>query len=388
MFWHNFKYSLRTLARSKSLLFWTFAFPIVLGLFFHMAFQNIESNEELKIIDIGVVDDAQFKNRPVFKEALDSLSKKDENQLFSITYEEEEVLQKQLEQKEISGYVSFGKEEVYIFVNGSGINETILRYTMDEITNNEKIINDYLTSGGAYLGADFDKALLMQNIMKIMEESEGKTINVSNENMSYTMIEYYTLIAMTCLYGGIFAMVIMNSKLANMNATGKRTAISSLSKTKLVISSLLASYVIQLVGLALLFIFTIFCLKVDYGTHLPFVVLLALVGSLAGLSLGVFVSAIFKTNENTKTGILIATTMLGCFLSGMMGITMKYIVDKNVPILNKINPASMITDGFYSLYYYGPHKRYFFNIFCILLFSGLMIGLSIKEIRRQKYDSI
>ena len=27
--------------------------------------------------------------------------------------------------------------------------------------------------------------------------------------------------------------------------------------------------------------------------------------------------------------------MLGCFLSGMMGITMKYVVDTNAPIINK-----------------------------------------------------
>ena len=30
---------------------------------------------------------------------------------------------------------------------------------------------------------------------------------------------------------------------------------------------------------------------------------------------------------------------------------MKYIVDKNIPILNKVNPVNMITDAMYSLYY-------------------------------------
>ena len=65
---------------------------------------------------------------------------------------------------------------------------------------------------------------------------------------------------------------------------------------------------------------------------------------MAGLSLGLMVGTVFKSNENMKTGIVIAVTMFGCFLSGMMGVTMKYVVDKNVPILNKINPASMITD--------------------------------------------
>ena len=104
--------------------------------------------------------------------------------------------------------------------------------------------------------------------------------------------------------------------------------------------------------------------------------------------MGIAIGTIFKTNDNVKTGIVISVTMLGCFLSGMMGITMKYIVDKNIPIINKINPASMITDGFYSLYYYDTLDRYFFNIASLLIFAFIMIVLSYISLRRQKYDSI
>ena len=202
------------------------------------------------------------------------------------------------------------------------------------------------------------------------------------------MIEFYTLIAMACLYGGILGTVSINNVLANMSNNGKRVSVSPTSKAKLVLSSTLASYVVQLIGLLLLFLYTIFVLKVDYGNNLPHVILLSLAGSLAGLSLGIFVSCVFKTNENTKTGIIIAFTMLGCFLSGMMGITMKYIIDKNVPILNKINPASMITDGFYALYYYGTSGRFFLNVVSLLIFSFILIGISVLSLRRRTYDSI
>ena len=80
--------------------------------------------------------------------------------------------------------------------------------------------------------------------------------------------------------------------------------------------------------------------------------------------------------------------MLCCFLSGMMGITMKYVIDKNIPIINKINPASMITDGWYSLYYYNSLNRFYFDVLSLTIFSLLMIFISYKELRRQKYDSI
>ena len=156
----------------------------------------------------------------------------------------------------------------------------------------------------------------------------------------------------------------------------------------MLLGSLLASYVIQLLGIAILFIFTVFVLKVDFGSNLPLIILLACMGSFAGLTLGVAVATLIKTNENTKIGILIAVTMLGCFLSGMMGITMKYVVDTNAPIINKVNPVSMITDGFYSLYYYDTLERYYFNIASLLIFSAVMILVSYRGLRRQKYDSI
>ena len=63
-------------------------------------------------------------------------------------------------------------------------------------------------------------------------------------------------------------------------------------------------------------------------------------------------------------------------------------IDKNIPIINKLNPASMITDGFYSLYYYDTYDRFYFNLISLLIFAFVMIGISIFRLRRQKYDSI
>lgn len=229
---------------------------------------------------------------------------------------------------------------------------------------------------------------IYEDVIKMLEENNVEFKNISNSNLSYTMIEFYTLIAMTCLYGGILGMTAINHNLANMGQIGKRTSITPTSKGKIIFSSLTASYLIQLIGLAILFVYTIFVLKVDYGTNLPMIMLLALVGSLAGLTLGIAVATLFKANENAKIGILIAVTMLGCFLSGMMGITMKYMIDKNVPIVNLVNPASMITDGFYALYYYDTLDRYFFNIISLLIFSGIMLLLSIGGLRKQKYEAL
>ena len=80
--------------------------------------------------------------------------------------------------------------------------------------------------------------------------------------------------------------------------------------------------------------------------------------------------------------------MLGSFLSGMMGVTLKYVIDKNIPIINKLNPASMITDGFYSLYNYNTLNRYYSNILSLLIVSFILVAISVIKLRRNKYDSI
>lgn len=183
-------------------------------------------------------------------------------------------------------------------------------------------------------------------------------------------------------------MAAVNQNLANMSCKGKRMAVSPTGKGRMILSSVLAGYTIEMLGIALLFLYTIFALKVDYGSNLPLIVLLALCGGLAGITMGIAVAVLVKSNENVKTGIVISVTMAGCFLSGMMGITMKYLVDKNIPLLNRLNPANMITDGLYALYYYDTPDRYFFNVISLLAFAFVMILFAVFGLRRQKYDSI
>lgn len=393
MFIHNFKYSLKALLRNKMLIFWTFAFPIILGTLFKVAFSNIENSEKLDIINIAIVQNEEFENSEAFKTSFEKLSdENNEDRLFNTQYTTKEEAKDLLNKGEIIGYMELKQDKPVLTFVTNGIDETVFKHVAEEIVQTSDIIKQLsqtqiqkqIASGNYIINYDeiYNKAIEMA------KEDNVELKNISNSNLSYTMIEFYTLIAMTCLYGGMLSMVSINQILANMSNKGKRIAVSPTKKSIIILSSLLASYIVQLIGLAILFLYTLFVLGVDYGSNTGLIILLAIVGSFAGLALGTFVGTIFKASENTKTGILIALTMLGCYLSGMMGITMKYVVDKNVPIINKINPASMITDGFYSLYYYDRLDRYWFNIASLLIFALILVIISFFSLRRQKYDSI
>lgn len=390
MFLHNFKYALKIIFRNKSLIFWTFAFPIILGTFFKLAFNNIEKGETLSTIDIAIIDNQEFNDNQFYKEAFNQLST-GENKMFNTKYTTLENAKKLLSDEEITGYLVLSNDVINITVNSSGINETIIKTVVDEINTNKnmyetlinKEIEDEFKSGNTNI--DY-KDIYNKVTDKII--SDVKLNDISNSNLSYTMIEYYTLIALTILYGGTISLYMVNKTLPNLSEVGKRVNTSSLKRSTILFSNLLASYVVQLIGLCILFIYCVFVIKADFGDNLPLIILLSLIGVFAGLSMGVFIGVNVNASEGAKSGILIGITMLFNTLAGMTGVTLKYVIDKNIPIINKINPANMITDGFYSLYYLNGMNRYFFNIMSLIIFSIVLLRFSLKKLRRQQYDSI
>lgn len=393
MFIHHFLYSLKLLIRSRQLVFWTLAFPLIMAMLFNMAFSNIESTENFDAIEIAVVQSKDFDDNRIFKESLKALSdESDENRIFNITYTNTDDAKKLLSEDKIKGYLSFSDDDVNITVKSNGTSETIIRFIVDEIKSDSNMImsigieriSKQVVSGNY----DMDYEKFFTDLVKEIANEEVNIKDISDSHMSYVMIEYYSLIAMACLYSGILSMTLVNFHLANMSSVGKRSAVSPVKKSGMLLGSLAAGYLVQLFGLVLLFGFTVLALGVDYGEHFPMIVLLSLVGSLAGLSMGVAVGTLVKKGENAKVTILISITMAGCFLSGMMGITMKNVIDKNAPILNRINPVAMITDGLYALYYYGISDRVWIDIISLVIFSAVMIIISWGGLRRQKYDNL
>lgn len=393
MFLHNLKYTIKTLFKNKILIFWTFAFPIILGIFFNMAFSNIEKDEKLKVFDIAVVNDSQFENQKIYQEALKELSADDsENKLFNIKYVKKEKADSLLDDSDIEGYIIFKNEEPQVVVKKNGTYQTLIRFFVTEIGQNKAIIEDLtkktVENEIAKGSTSFDPEKIAKDILEKINNGQVNMKNISASNLSYMQIEFYTLIAMTCMYCGMLGLTAINNCLANMSSKGKRISVSPNKKSIIVLSSAIGSYLVSMVGIAILILFLRFVLKVDFGGNTPLVILLSAVGDLAGISMGVLIASVFRVSEGAKTGITIAITMFLSVLSGMMGVTLKYVIDKNVPVINLINPNNLITDGFYSLYYYDTLDRYLRDVTYLLVFVVICLTISFISLRREKYDSI
>ena len=382
MILHNLKYNIKSLFRNKTLIFWTYMFPILLGIFFNMAFSNIEKDEMLGTINLCIVDNSNYKDREIYIDTLSSLTS-GEDKLFNIEYKSLEDASTSLEDGSIDGIISFKDNEPVVTIKDNGTKETVISFVINEITTNIDIMNNIVDK--SIKEGNYD---IVNTIVDKINSNKEYLNNISNSNLSYMQVEYYTLIAMACMYGGMIGLTAINNSLANMSNKGKRIAVSPNKKSTIVLTSALASYIVSLIGIFILILFLKFIIHADFGNNLPLIILLSLVGDLAGISLGILISSMFKVSENTKIGITIAVSMFLSVLSGMIGVQLKYVIDKNIPFINMINPNNMITDGFYSLYYYDTLTRYTKDLISLIIFIIICLVISSIKLRGEKYDSI
>lgn len=381
MLGHVLKNKLKVLLRSKSLIFWTLIFPIIMASFFKVALSNIATSEEFDPVKIAVVQNQILDNEQNLKTVINQLSEKNENQVFETTYtEDEEKASNMLKDNENAGYIIMDENgKVDVRVKENGIEQTIIKYVIDEY---------YQTASAANQIINFKPQVIYDGTINLLSESKEFVKDKSSDKLDYCVNYYYTAIAMACIYGGFFGLEAVKETEANLSKRAARVSIAPVHKLKMLFANILAGFIIQYIEILILVAYIVFVLNGDLTNNVLWVLLLSLAGSFAGTTFGLFIGISNKKDENAKVGILIAITMTCSFFAGMMGAPqIKYTMEKSMPFI-KYNPVSLITDGFHSLYSYTTLDMYFEKLICIAIFSIIMIALSYVFIRRKKYDSI
>ncbi len=387
MFWHSFKYALRSLLKNRSMMFWTLAFPFVLALLFNFAFARLHDYDVFEAFDVAVVDDDEFRDAEVFSEAFKSLSEADGNRLFVTQYVNRERADELLEAEEIEGYVYLVDGEPHVKVKKNGTNQTVLTTAVSQISQRIEIATDIIETK---ISKDPMSAVNIEQISKeaieVVSEVEPN-IKDDSRVMNMVVIEFYTLIAMACMQGAMLSSEMIDRALPNISSRGKRIAVAPTRKSVIILSNLLAGYIVLLTGVLGLIAFMRFVLGVEFGSNLGLICAHAAAGSLAAIMMGMFLSVVLKTNSGAKNIIVVIVTMVGCLFAGMFG-GQKGWFDSVMPFVNKISPVGLITDGYYALYYYEDMTRYFMNLGGLLAIAAVFMILSVQGLRRQRYDSI
>jgi ABC-2 type transport system permease protein len=377
---HIFVTRFKCLIRDKQLIFWSFLFPIVLATLFRLTFVNISKGEIYTAIDIAVIKSQDYEQNHGFKAAIEQVSTEEAEKLFNVTYTDENNAVELLKNSKVVGYI-YLNPEINLVVKSSGIKETVIKIFLDNFKQNESTMTAIIKANPRAAAAEIImSATGFKEYTKVVSPSSGEP----NTNLNY----FYSLIAMACLYGGFLGLKEVTDIQADFSKRAARVNMAPVHKMKVFLSGLTAAILIQFLELILLLGYLYFVLQIDFGNQLPYIILLCFVGGTTGISLGSMISAIIKKSEGIKVGILIAVSLAGAALSGMYYANLKYIVEKNVPFLAKINPAALITDGFYTLYYYNSHERFFVNTAILVVLSAVFCTVTYLIIRRQKYASI
>lgn len=384
MIFHNYIYRLKCILRDKQNMFWTLLFPILLATLFNMAFSNLSSAENFSEIKIGIIENEEYKRNGDFIKTIESLSTAntttENSKLFHVSYTAKEEADRLLEDNKIEGYILFDNG-INLVVKNSGIKQTIIKSFLEDFKQTSSTLVTIINKNPSAM----EKGLLnsVSNRNDYLKEVVAGKAEPNN-----VVIYFYSLIAMTCLYGSFCGLKEVTALQANLSPQGARVNMAPTHKLKVFVASMLAATTVQLGIMLILIGYLNLILKVKFGSQLGYIALTCLIGTITGVTFGTCIASIIKKGEGIKIAILIGGTMTMSFLSGMMNDKMKYIISTKAPIISYLNPVNLITDSFYSLYYYSTYKQFFINIALLCGFSVIFSTITYLVLRRQKYASL
>ena len=113
---------------------------------------------------------------------------------------------------------------------------------------------------------------------------------------------------------------------------------------KMVFSEIIVCFGLHFANTLILLTYMKYILRLEFAGSCAEMVPVLLVGSMIGVTMGIFITSIGKTKEGVKIGIMLAFSMTFSFLAGMMNVETKNLIDRHAPFINRINPAALISD--------------------------------------------
>ena len=372
---HLLKYSFLSKIRNFNIVFWPLVFPLVLGTFFYFAFGNID-DADFQTVPVAVVKEDSADT--FFLTYLEQVEKSSPDLLKTEEMSEEKALEA-LKNKKVEGIYYVGKEPS-LTVAGNGMEESILQTVLDSCENTRTTITNIMKKNPQMDMETMTKLLSSDNLVKEVSLG-GRTID---GNVQF----FYALIAMACLYGCFIGFGSAIGIQANITPLAARRCVTPTHKLKLIFTDQVASFVLGYVDVIILLLYLRYILKLDFQGQMGKMLVVTFFGSLIGVSMGIFVGSFGRMQEGAKIGIMLGISMVSSFLAGLMNGNMKDIVEKSAPFINRINPASLITDAFYCINVYDDTARYYKSLATLAVMCAVLVLASFFMVRRERYDSI
>ncbi|WP_102379953.1 ABC transporter permease [Raoultibacter timonensis] len=389
-----FKGALMVLTRKRELFIWSLAFPILLSTMFMLMFANLDDATAFDPVATAVVTDAHYDEATAFSSVIDELGEEGDDQLLDIqTFATVDEARNALTAGEVIGIVSVeadGTPKLAVSPDSGGLGvEQIGRTILDTVMNTYVRNADLLAS----LAADNPLALADPDLVEEALTHGNATVQVSLTHSTpvQSVRYYYALLGMAALFCGQVGMLAICETQPNLTPLGARRAIGATSRGKTLVATLAASWAISFACLLVAFLFIRFVVGVDFAGREGMCVVAIAVAALFATSLGTLLGSLPKVGFGVKTGLLTGLTCLLSLFAGLYGEPCMDLADqiaREAPVLAAVNPAKVVTDAFYSLYYYDSLVPFAEKAGILLVMTVVLFAVSALFVRRQRYASL
>ncbi len=382
-----FKYSLKKTLSNKMFIFWSLIFPVTLMYFFHLAFGGLYDIENrIDVRDAAVIYEADNEFTSYFGAVLDEISEGDEAILNLVDEEDEQTILRMVSEGEISGVFIVKEDTIEIAVEPkyNSNDSMILKSIANLYIREYDLIRDAVLTGDP--GAVNSIIDGMSAEVDYMSEEQGVFAEKTDPYNWY----YYSTIVMGILFQAMAGINMVAELQADVGErkVAMRTSVSPVSKLRLIITAFLSRLVVSLC----ISTFSIVCMnklfEVPVGNRLPQLILFILAANMFALSMGEMFGLFFKGSVSTRGNKGTALIMTSVFISGEMIATLPGLIERYVPVINDINPATVLNMALYRLVYYEDLTTFYIEIVKIILITVVLLGIATMRLRRQKYASV
>ena len=375
----HFWYQIKMMFRNPTGIFWAVVFPVILGGLFYFMFGNIGNAEQFSEIPVGII---EIQKDNMFVEILMQVETGDGISMFQTKmYKEKSEAEKALEADEVQGVILLDGGEIELVIKESSIRTSIIQTFVDQYLQNKKLIEDTAMTHP-------------ERVMGLVENLNGEVqikmtdIPLKGQDKNPYAQYFYALLAMACLIASSVGVQNGLAIQANLSPVGARRNVAPTKKMKQVLVDFAATLCIYCVLMTGVLAVLVFVYKQEFGSNVGLILLATWVGSFVGLAGGTMFSVVFKGSKSTKEGMSVVFFMVSSFLGGLQWGDITYILEKNCPIVNRINPATLMVNAFKSLSVFGDYRKYAVNLITLLLIGAILLVISIVKLRRCRYASV
>ena len=397
----SFLVSVKSLVRTPSVIVWVLAFPLIMSAIFLFMFSGMRTDGVVDPVPVALVAPAGEKDdAPAgsFTQVAEALAEPGEDQLLDLrrvgTADEAEVL---LSSGEIDGYFEIASDGAPALTVGSAytlssadgetaVNRTILETVASSYVQSRALLEEVARRDPAALA---DPAAVADAL--------GIQVDVEQVQITHARPEeivryYYALLGMGALMASQAGMLAVAQAQPGVSALGARRAVSGTSRLRQLAGCVLGAWAVSTVALTLAFAFLRLVVGVDFGGREGLALVSVAVCALLATALGACVGALpLSAGISARSGILTALTCVLSLFAGLYGTAAMELADNlahTLPWTSWVNPAKLVCDTFYALYYYTSLAPFAARLAACVAGALALLAVAGAIFRRQSYEHL